>query len=122
MADATDPLRVWLRFVRLHRRAAGAVAAELRAIGLSIPQFDLLSTLTEQEGLSQQELAARVRSGKAANYAVRLVDAFEERWGGPTYFQAYEFVEHGGDLQQILDAEREQHAATGRAPTMNSAR
>jgi serine/threonine protein kinase len=38
----------------------------------------------------QQELAARVRSGKGAHYAVRLVDAFEERWGGPCYFQAYE--------------------------------
>ena len=46
----------------------------------------------------QQELAARVRGGKAAHYAVRLVDAFEERWGGPCYFQAYEFVEHGSDL------------------------
>ena len=31
----------------------------------------------------QQELAARVRNGKAAQYAVRLVDAFEEVWGGP---------------------------------------
>ena len=58
----------------------------------------------------QQELAARVRNGKAANYAVRLVDAFEEVWGGPTYFQAYEFVEHGGDLQQMLDEERETHS------------
>jgi hypothetical protein len=69
----------------------------------------------------QQELAARVRKGKAANYAVRLVDAFEQVWGGPTYFQAYEFVEHGGDLQQILDAEREQHVATGRAPVSDPA-
>jgi eukaryotic-like serine/threonine-protein kinase len=64
----------------------------------------------------QQELASRVRNGKAAHYAVRLVDAFEERWGGPCYFQAYEFVEHGGDLQQILDEERETHHRTGVAP------
>src|SRR5919107_224429 len=64
----------------------------------------------------QQELAARVRNGKAAHYAVRLVDAFEERWGGPCYFQAYEFVEHGGDLQQIMDEEREEHQRTGVAP------
>jgi len=64
----------------------------------------------------QQELAARVRGGKGAHYAVRLVDAFEERWGGPCYFQAYEFVEHGGDLQQILDEERERHRRTGIAP------
>ena len=64
----------------------------------------------------QQELAARVRGGKAAHYAVRLVDAFEEVWGGPCYFQAYEFVEHGGDLQQMLDEEREAHRRTGASP------
>lgn len=68
----------------------------------------------------QQELAARVRNGKAAHYAVRLVDAFEETWGGPTYFQAYEFVEHGGDLQQILDEERATHERTGRAPVSDA--
>jgi len=64
----------------------------------------------------QQELAARVRGGRAAHYAVRLVDAFEERWGGPCYFQAYEFVENGGDLQQMLDDERETHRRTGVSP------
>ena len=69
----------------------------------------------------QQELAARVRNGKAAHYAVRLVDAFEEVWGGPCYFQAYEFVEHGGDLQQMLDAEREQHQRTGASPLRDPA-
>ncbi len=69
----------------------------------------------------QQELAARVRNGKAGQYAVRLVDAFEEVWGGPCYFQAYEFVEHGGDLQQMLDAEREQHQRTGVSPLGESA-
>ena len=69
----------------------------------------------------QQELAARVRNGKAGQYAVRLVDAFEEVWGGPCYFQAYEFVEHGGDLQQMLDAEREQHQRTGASPLRDPA-
>jgi eukaryotic-like serine/threonine-protein kinase len=64
----------------------------------------------------QQELAARVRNGKAGQYAVRLVDAFEEVWGGPCYFQAYEFVEHGSDLQQMLDAERDVHQRTGVSP------
>jgi eukaryotic-like serine/threonine-protein kinase len=64
----------------------------------------------------QKDLAARVRTGKAAHFAVRQVDAFEERWGGACYFQAYEFVENGADLQQMLDAEREQHRATGAAP------
>src|ERR687889_481797 len=63
----------------------------------------------------QQELAARVRNGKASHYAVRLIDAFEEEWGGPCYFQAIEFVENGSDLQGILDEEHERHRATGRS-------
>lgn len=65
----------------------------------------------------QKELSARVRNGKAANLAVRQLDAFEEQWGGRCYFQAYEFVENGADLQQMLDAEREQHRLTKSAPT-----
>ena len=64
----------------------------------------------------QQELAARVRGGKGERYAVKLIDAFEEVWGGPCYFQAYEFVEHGGDLQHILDEERERHRRTRVSP------
>ena len=65
----------------------------------------------------QQELSRRVAAGKAAMYAVQHVDAFEEAWGGATYFQAFEFVEHGGDLQQILDEERERHRTSGVSPT-----
>src|SRR6188508_1907824 len=57
----------------------------------------------------QKELSARVRSAKAAHFAVRQIDAFEERWGGPCYFQTFEFVENGADLQQMLDGEREHH-------------
>ena len=64
----------------------------------------------------QKELGERVRSGKVAHLAVRQVDAFEERWGGPCYFQAFEFVENGADLQQVLDKEREQHRLTKVAP------
>jgi DNA-binding MarR family transcriptional regulator len=59
---ATDPdvLRTWFRFLRLHHRISARAAREYRRIGLSIPQFDLLSTLSEREGVSQQELAARL--------------------------------------------------------------
>ncbi len=64
----------------------------------------------------QKELAARVSGGKAANLAVRQVDAFEEVWGGPCYFQAFEFVHSGSDLQHVLDQEREQHRTTKVAP------
>jgi hypothetical protein len=68
----------------------------------------------------QQELA-RACARQGGQLRVRLVDAFEERWGGPTYFQAYEFVEHGGDLQQILDEERAEHERTGRSPLLDPA-
>jgi serine/threonine protein kinase len=69
----------------------------------------------------QKELSARVRDGKAGRFAVRQVDAFEESWGGRCYFQAYEFVENGADLQQVLDEEREQHRRTKIAPTNDAA-
>ena len=60
----------------------------------------------------QRELSSRVRKGKAAHFAVHQVDAFEETWGGLCYFQAYEFVEAGADLQKMLDEEREQYRRT----------
>ena len=69
----------------------------------------------------QKELAARVVRGKADNFAVGHVDSFEEMWGGRCYFQAFEFVENGADLQQVLDKERESHRATKRAPTSEPA-
>jgi serine/threonine protein kinase len=64
----------------------------------------------------QKELSRRVLNGKAAHYAVHQLDAFEALWGGPCYFQAFEFVENGADLQQILDQEREQHRKSKIAP------
>ena len=75
--EAVDALRVWFRFIRLHRRVSTAMAGELRELGLSIPQFDLLSTLTEREGLTQQELAARlyVTKGNVSGLVDRLVEA-----------------------------------------------
>jgi hypothetical protein len=60
----------------------------------------------------QKELSSRVANGKAGSFAVRQVDAFEEVWGGPCYFQAYEFVENGADLQEVLDHQREKHRET----------
>ncbi len=76
-AEPVDPLRVWFRFIRLSRRVTAAVAGELRELGLSIPQFDVLSTLSEREGLTQQELAARlyVTKGNVSGLVDRLVEA-----------------------------------------------
>ncbi|NEU11512.1 MarR family transcriptional regulator [Methylobacterium sp. BTF04] len=72
-----DPLRVWFRFVRLNRRVTAAMGMALRELGLSIPQFDALSTLTECEGLTQQDLAARlyVTKGNVSGLIDRLVEA-----------------------------------------------
>lgn len=75
--QAPDPLRVWFRFIRLNRRVTAAMGAELRELGLSIPQFDALSTLTEREGMTQQDLAARlyVTKGNVSGLIDRLVEA-----------------------------------------------
>ncbi|WP_188914492.1 MarR family winged helix-turn-helix transcriptional regulator [Salinarimonas ramus] len=75
--DTQDAVRVWLRFVRLQQRLSNGIAAELRAIGLSIPQFDLVSTLSEREGITQGELAQRlyVTKGNVSGLVDRLVEA-----------------------------------------------
>ena len=74
---ATEPDRVWFRFMRLHQRMLMQMTARIRTLGLSIPQFDLLSTLTEQEGISQSELAERlyVTKGNVSGLVDRLVQA-----------------------------------------------
>jgi MarR family transcriptional regulator, organic hydroperoxide resistance regulator len=73
----TDAMRVWFRLIRLHGRMSAAVAEALRGIGLSIPQCDVLTTLTEQEGLSQQHLAERlyVTKGNISGLIDRLAAA-----------------------------------------------
>jgi MarR family transcriptional regulator, organic hydroperoxide resistance regulator len=76
-AEDMDVLRVWFRFLRLHNRVSVTMSSRLRAIGLSIPQFDLLSTLSEREGITQSELAERlyVTKGNVSGLVDRLVDA-----------------------------------------------
>ena len=69
----------------------------------------------------QRELSNRIRNGKAAHYAVRMIDAFEETWGGRTYFAAYEFVADGRDLDLFLEEEREVHRRTKVAPASDAA-
>ena len=75
--EPVEPDRVWFRFMRLHQRMLMQMTARIRALGLSIPQFDLLSTLTEQEGISQSELAERlyVTKGNVSGLVDRLVQA-----------------------------------------------
>ena len=79
-APPTEPVeadRVWFRFMRLHQSLLGQITQRIRELGLSIPQFDLLSTLTEREGISQSELAERlyVTKGNVSGLVDRLVQA-----------------------------------------------
>ena len=76
-AGESDPLRVWFRLMRLETRMRTAVAEGLRAIDLSVPQCDVLTTLTEKEGVSQQDLAKRlyVTKGNISGLIDRLVAA-----------------------------------------------
>jgi DNA-binding MarR family transcriptional regulator len=75
MTKENDALRVWFRLIRLQTRARLAIANRLRELDLSVPQCDVLTTLTEREGVSQQELAARlyVTKGNISGLIDRLV-------------------------------------------------
>ena len=77
MTHEADAVRLWFRLVRLHGRMGSVVAARLRSVGLSVPQCDVLTTLTEQEGISQQHLAERlyVTKGNISRLIDRLVSA-----------------------------------------------
>ena len=60
MNDEADAARVWFRLIRLQTRISLAITDRVRELGLSLPQCDVLTTLTEREGVSQQELAERL--------------------------------------------------------------
>ena len=74
---ADRSVRVWFRLIRLEARMQAAVGERLREIGVSIPQCDVLTTLTEKEGVSQQELAKRlyVTKGNISGLIDRLTEA-----------------------------------------------
>ena len=69
--------RIWFRLMRLHTRGLNAISDRLRTIGLFAPQCDVLTTLTEQEGITQQLLAERlyVTKGNISGLIDRLVRA-----------------------------------------------
>jgi DNA-binding MarR family transcriptional regulator len=73
----TDAFRVWFRLIRLESRIRGAVAERLRSVDLSVPQCDVLTTLSEREGVSQQDLAERlyVTKGNISGLVDRLAAA-----------------------------------------------
>ncbi len=68
--------------MRLDARIRLAITARLKTVGLSVAQCDVLTTLTEREGMSQQELAQRlyVTKGNISGLIDRLEAAkFVER-------------------------------------------
>ena len=76
-SETVSPARVWFRMLRLMAQAQLEIGTRLRDVGLSIPQFDVLSTLTEEEGLSQRALADRlyVTKGNVSGLLDRLEQA-----------------------------------------------
>jgi DNA-binding MarR family transcriptional regulator len=53
-------LRTWLLLVRISTHLERRLEETLQKNGLSLPQFDILMTLSRDEGLLQQELARRL--------------------------------------------------------------
>ena len=76
-AKATQALRTWFRLLRLETSVRAAMSEKLKQLDLSVPQLDVLSTLTESEGMSQQELAGRlyVTKGNISGLLDRMAEA-----------------------------------------------
>ncbi len=53
------------------------------------------------------ELKRRIETTSAQRYVYRYVESFEAEWGHKTFFQVFEFIEKGHDLQHTLDKIRE---------------
>src|SRR2546421_6367670 len=56
----TPAVLAWLRLARVFAKVDRASAEHLRPWGLSVAQFDVLAQVGAAEGLSQQQLAARL--------------------------------------------------------------
>jgi DNA-binding MarR family transcriptional regulator len=57
-------VRSWVRMVRFHDRLIRRIEGQIGRHGLSLAQFDLLATLAHGEGITQQEVAARLLVSK----------------------------------------------------------
>lgn len=55
----------------------------------------------------QKEVKRRLENHLVGKFCVRLLDQFEFKFGVPTFFQVFEFVQSGEDLEQILNKLRE---------------
>lgn len=73
--QSSDAMRTWFRLLRLETSIRAAMGDRLKKLDLSVPQLDVLTTLTEKEGMSQQELAVRlyVTKGNISGLLDRMV-------------------------------------------------
>jgi MarR family transcriptional regulator, organic hydroperoxide resistance regulator len=67
----------WLQIIRSYEHLHGQVASLLQERGLTVPQFEVLSTLASTNCGNQQELADRLRMTKGN--LVGLIDRLTER-------------------------------------------
>ena len=72
--DYRQSVLLWLHLVRAYQRVAREEAQLLASYGLTVAQFDMLSRLATEPGLSQQALAERllVTKGNVAGILDRL--------------------------------------------------
>jgi MarR family transcriptional regulator, organic hydroperoxide resistance regulator len=75
--QARERLDCWLQMIRTYDSMQGEVAAELHKHGLTLPQFEMLSTLAISSCTNQQELAERLQVTKGN--LVGLIDRLGER-------------------------------------------
>ena len=77
MKHEDDAVRVYFRLLRLNTRIRLAMSGRLKKLRLSAAQTDVLTTLTEAEGISQQDLAQRlyVTKGNISGLVDRLVES-----------------------------------------------
>jgi eukaryotic-like serine/threonine-protein kinase len=54
----------------------------------------------------QSELKRRIEGGTAKNFSYKFIEFFEQQFGSRTYFQVFEFVEGGHDLEALLASAR----------------
>ena len=70
-------LDCWLQMIRTYEQLQSQVAALLQTHSLTVPQFEVLSTLASAECTNQQELAQRLQVTKGN--LVGLIDRLTER-------------------------------------------
>lgn len=75
--QARKRLDCWLQMIRTYDAMQGEVAVKLQKHGLTLPQFEVLSTLAVSSCTNQQELAQRLQVTKGN--LVGLIDRLTER-------------------------------------------